>query len=344
MTTTDPVSLQEWANAWPSSTSSASSASTAPDSDYYFNSYAHFGIHEDMISDVSRTSAYQQAIIKSSKDLKDKIVLDIGAGSGILSMFAVKAGAKHVYALECSSICDLGRQIVAANGMSDKITFIQGKAEEVTLPVETVDVIISEWMGYALIYESMLDTVIYCRDKHLKKQGGMMFPDKARIFIAGISDFEFRDNSKISWKSVYGIKMDEMSTQVMQEAMVDVFAKESLVTNEFTIAEWDLLTVTVPELDFTSKFELTVSKKDRLDGILCWFDNGFPGSVILSTSPSSRPTHWKQTAFYLEEEQYVQEGEKVTGNFSMKKSKPNPRDIDVKVAVDGGHEKVYRIR
>lgn len=47
------------------------------------------------------------------------------------------------------------------------VTIIKGKVEEVELPVEKVDIIISEWMGYCLFYESMLNTVIYARDKWL---------------------------------------------------------------------------------------------------------------------------------------------------------------------------------
>jgi len=48
-----------------------------------------------------------------------------------------------------------------------EITLIKGKMEEVELPVEKVDIIISEWMGYFLLYESMLDTVLVARDKYL---------------------------------------------------------------------------------------------------------------------------------------------------------------------------------
>lgn len=51
--------------------------------------------------------------------------------------------------------------------MSPVVTIIKGKVEEVELPVDKVDIIISEWMGYCLFYESMLNTVIYARDKWL---------------------------------------------------------------------------------------------------------------------------------------------------------------------------------
>ena len=106
--------------------------------------------------------------------------------------FAVKAGAKHVIGVDMSSIIEKAREIVAANGMSNKITLLQGKMEEVTLPFHKVDIIISEWMGYFLLYESMLDTVLYARDTYLVPDG-KIFPDKATIFLAGIEDGEYKD-------------------------------------------------------------------------------------------------------------------------------------------------------
>lgn len=91
-----------------------------------------------------------------------------------------------------STIIDKAREIVEVNGMSDKITLLQGKMEEVVLPFDKVDIIISEWMGYFLLYESMLDTVLYARDKYLVKDG-LIFPDKATIFMAGIEDGDYKE-------------------------------------------------------------------------------------------------------------------------------------------------------
>ena len=65
------------------------------------------------------------------------------------------------------------------------------QVEEITLPVEKVDCIISEWMGYFLFYESMLDTVLYARDKWLVP-GGLILPDKATLSMVGIEDGEYR--------------------------------------------------------------------------------------------------------------------------------------------------------
>lgn len=118
-----------------------------------------------------RTEAYLKSIEKNKNIFRDKIVLDIGCGTGILSIFAAKAGAKHVYGIEFADIADYAKEVIKRNNLSEKITIIKAKVEEVVLPVEKVDIIISEWMGYFLLYESMLDTVLYARDKWLKPNG-----------------------------------------------------------------------------------------------------------------------------------------------------------------------------
>merc|ERR1712178_438882 len=124
--------------------------------DYYFDSYAHFGIHEEMLKDEVRTLTYRNSMYYNKHLFKDKVVLDVGCGTGILCMFAAKAGARRVIGIECSSIIDYAEKIVKANGLDKVISLVRGKVEEVTLPedIGKVDIIISEWMGYCLFYES----------------------------------------------------------------------------------------------------------------------------------------------------------------------------------------------
>lgn len=64
--------------------------------------------------------------------------------------------------------------------------------EEVELPVEKVDIIISEWMGYFLLYESMLDTVLYARDRYLQPDG-IILPDRASMIITAIEDSQYKE-------------------------------------------------------------------------------------------------------------------------------------------------------
>ena len=174
--------------------------------DYYADSYAHFGIHEEMLKDEVRTLSYRQAIQNNPHLFKGKTVLDVGCGTGILCMFAAKAGAKKVIGVDMSNIIDQARVIVKANGLDNIISLVKGKLEEVDLglgPDGKVDIIVSEWMGYFLLYESMLDTVLLARDKYLRPDGIMM-PDHATLYLSAIEDQEYKEEKIDFWDNVYG--------------------------------------------------------------------------------------------------------------------------------------------
>merc|ERR1712159_542778 len=89
-------------------------AEAATSKDYYFDSYSHFGIHEEMLKDEVRTRTYMNSILKNKHFFKDKVVLDVGCGTGILCMFAAKAGAKKVIGVECAGIYHQAKKIVKA--------------------------------------------------------------------------------------------------------------------------------------------------------------------------------------------------------------------------------------
>ena len=153
----------------------------------YFDSYARTSIHKTMIQDSVRTKAYKNAIHHNKHLFKDKVVLDVGCGTGILSLFAAKAGARRVIGVEKTDFALLARQVVLDNNFQEVVTILYGKVEEVELPhdVDKVDVIVSEWMGYCLFYESMLPSVLFARDKWLVKDG-TIFPDIVRLYLLGL--------------------------------------------------------------------------------------------------------------------------------------------------------------
>jgi protein arginine N-methyltransferase 3 len=132
-------------------------------------------------------------------------VLDVGCGTGILSLFAARSGAKRVFAVDASDIAEKAEKIVKANGLDNIITVIRGKVEDITLPdgVQQVDVIISEWMGYALLYESMLDSVLRARDRFLRPEG-VMAPSQCQMMLALCDASEVSKDRVDFWNDVYG--------------------------------------------------------------------------------------------------------------------------------------------
>lgn len=299
--------------------------------DYYFDSYSHFGIHEEMLKDTVRTETYRDAIVKNPHLFEGKVVLDVGCGTGILSMFAAQAGAKKVIGVDCSTIAVQAKEIVAANGFADTITIIRGKVEEIELPVDKVDIIISEWMGYFLLYESMLDTVLYARDKWLVP-GGLIFPDKASLYIAGIEDGEYMADKIHFWNNVYGFKMQPIKQLAMLEPLVDTVESAASVTTVNKMLTIDIATITKEELDFNVPYEVVARRQDFVHAMVVWFDVEFTHCHVplsFSTGPADEYTHWKQTVMYLNKVLAVSPGDNIKGTLACSRNAKNPRDLDI---------------
>ncbi|OBZ67183.1 Protein arginine N-methyltransferase 1 [Grifola frondosa] len=308
--------------------------------DYYADSYAHFGIHEEMLKDSVRTGSYRNAIINNPHLFKDKLVLDVGCGTGILSMFAARAGAKHVVGVDMSNIIDQANKIIEANGFKDTITLVKGKLEDITLPIQEFDIIISEWMGYFLLYESMLDTVLLARDRYLKP-GGLIFPDVATLYLAAIEDMDYKEEKINFWDNVYGFDYSCIKDIALREPLVDTVELKAVVTDPCMIKHINLLTAKKEDLAFTAPFSLTATRNDYVHAFLAWFDILFDCThtkVKFSTGPHAKYTHWKQTVFYTPETLTLSEGQKITGRLSCAPNARNNRDLDISITYQAGDE------
>ena len=307
-----------------------------------------------MLKDEVRTESYRDAMLKNRHIFKDKIVLDIGCGSGILSMFAAQAGAKMVIGVEMSSIMDYTRKIVKANGFEDQIVLLHGKMEEVKLPVDKVDIIISEWMGYFLLYESMLDSVLWARDKYLKKDG-LVFPDRAVMKVCAIEDGDYRKEKIDFWDNVYGFDMKCIKQTALLEPLVDTVENDAVITNQSELYNIDIRTVKVEQLAFKKDFKIVFNRDDTCHAIVVHFDtifdHGLDTKIKFGTGPDNEYTHWKQTVFYLNDIMRVTCGDTLTGTISSKPNAGNPRDLDITIDYEYtckgtrvGGSQFYRLR
>jgi len=309
--------------------------------DYYFDSYSHYSIHEEMLKDEVRTSTYLKSIEWNKHLFNDKVVMDVGCGTAILSMFAAKAGAKAVIAIDCSDIVDSAKKIIKENHLESKVTVIKSKIEDLEkLPgdYKEVDIIISEWMGYCLFYESMLDTVIFARDKWLKKKGGLLFPDRARLYLTAIEDRAYKNRKINFWDDVYGFKMSCIKELAISEPLVDVVEAKQIVTGHHLVREVNLYKVTKEDLTFEVPFKLPAKRDEYIHAFMTYFTVDFTAChtpVGFSTSPeANKYTHWKQTVFYFPDYIAVQKGEEVRGKFKMTPNAINRRDLDFEIEVD----------
>lgn len=316
--------------------------STSSRDEDYFGSYAHYGIHHEMLSDSVRTESYRDALILNPGTVKDANVLDIGCGTGILSMFSAQAGAGSVTGVDCSDIIYKAMDIVRENKLEDKVKLIKGKLEEIELPHKKFDIIVSEWMGYFLLYEGMLDTVIAARDKYLAP-GGRVLPNRCTLDICAISDDERYDNyvGKF-WSNVYGYQMNCMRAPILEEASVEVIPGACVVSDSVSVLQLDINTCAISDTQFSANFQLNINQDCEITGLCGYFDIFFDMPevpVMFSTGPNVKPTHWKQTVFYLPEKMSVRNEDILQCSIACKRMRTDVRALKISLTINN---KTYR--
>ena len=331
----------------------------------YFCTYGYLYHQKDMLEDQQRMTAYHDAVRLNPALFRGKTVLDVGTGSGILAIWAAQCGARKVYAVEATYMATHAKKLVEANGLGDVVEILQSTVEEVELP-EQVDVIISEWMGYFLLRESMFDSVIVARDRWLKP-GGAMFPSHATMSIAPIrtgvnsqKQAEYEDSCR-GWdefvddtKDHYGVDMSALTETFDAEqrefflntsAWVDIHPSQVL-GKACVICDWDLHRVTLEDIkSLDVPFELRIHESgpagpSEVGAFAGWFDVSFRGSdanpcenvVDLTTAPDAKgATHWGQQAFYLSPGISAADGAHLEGRLEMQRKKENQRLYDVRL-------------
>eukprot|EP00474_Spongospora_subterranea_P006063 CRZ06521.1 hypothetical protein [Spongospora subterranea] len=305
----------------------------------YFAGYGTTDIHEIMLRDKERTLAYQSFCNNNKNLFADKVVLDIGCGSGILCLFAAQAGAKRVIGIDNADIIHKARRVVERNGYGNVIELLQGKVEDIKLDCK-VDLIISEWMGYFLLFESMLSTVLVARDRFLIDKT-KVFPDRATLYVMGVETKSFCNQGASFWKDVYGFDLTDVYEpnknlelfRHNRRACIEHLPQDAICTNTSVIRQIDVSTVSDSDLDFSSEFTLYVKRDECLDAIASYFTVDFEGDcefpVRLSTSCTDPFTHWQQTLFMLASPVPVRAGDVITGRIRACRPSNAPRDYDI---------------
>ncbi|CAF1155315.1 unnamed protein product [Adineta ricciae] len=313
----------------------------------YFATYNHYDIHKEMLQDTVRTESYLECIKSNVDVFRNKVVLDVGCGTGILSMACLKYGqAKMVIAVDMSDMIYDAMAIAKENNMDEsKLVFIHGRIEDVTLPVEKVDIIISEWMGYFLLFECMLESIIFARNQYLDKENGLVLPDDFSINMSAFHSDRLYHEHVDYWSNVYGFEMNTITKNILADGHVMIVPAEDIVTSDCCIKNLDVYTCSNDDISFTHPFTLQVLKSGSISGFVCHFDVNFSKNLIekvhFSTSPRSPSTHWKQTIFFLPRLYSVQEGEDIQGKLICQRHPHEKRGLIIHIHVFDSKFKFY---
>jgi protein arginine N-methyltransferase 3 len=202
-------------------------------------------------------------------------------------------------------------------------------------------------MGYFLLFEAMLDSVLVARDRWLKPETGIMAPSQTRILMAALDDEDLKNDRVNFWNDVYGFKMSAMKEPTLNEAVVDFIKASSVCSDVVILKDLPLQTITIKQLDFVSRFEVVVQRDGSVNAFGGWFDTWFTrdghdipkdqqmqkveGETFMTTSPFGEDTHWKQTTFILENPLAVKKGDRIQGVFTCHKGTDNPRELECEI-------------
>ncbi|XP_071320682.1 histone-arginine methyltransferase CARM1-like isoform X4 [Trachinotus anak] len=298
---------------------------------------------QSLLQDYLRTATYQRAMFVNDTDFRDKVVLDVCCGSGILSFFAIQAGATRVYAVESSPMAKYTQILVQSNSLSERIRVLEGKVEEVSCP-DMVDVIVSEPIGYMLLNERLMESFLHAR-KWLKPNG-LMFPSCGDIHLAPFSDEQlyFEHYARASFwqqRSFYGVNLSALHSAAVDEffrqPIVDTFDVQILMArsvkhciNFKEAKEEDLHRMEIP-------FVFTLLQSGLVHGLAFWFDVAYLGSksaVWLSTAPTEPLTRWYQVRCLLQTPLFAKLGQTLSGTVLLAINNRQSYDIHITATVD----------
>lgn len=253
--------------------------------------------HALMLHDVDRTTAFRQAIADVVRP--GDVVVDIGAGTGVLALAAAQAGARRVFAVEAGAISDVAQAMFDGNGVSDRVEVLRGWSTEVELP-ERADVVVSETIGSEPLSERVLEIFRDARLRHARP-GARFVPERLDVKASAFQltptwTQSFTPEAVDIWSVRYRTDFSPLLRWQGRQASSRVVPAEEVqgwqpLTHPVTMTSLDL--TAVEDLTVDVQRRLTVTAGGRLDALVTHFDAQLSPRVLLSTDPSGRrPSSW----------------------------------------------------
>jgi SAM-dependent methyltransferase len=280
--------------------------------------------HRHYLADRRRVDAFASAIAATVRH--GDTVVDLGCGTGILGMLALRAGASHVYAIDSTSTLELARAIAAANGLSDRITFIRGRSTEVTLPARA-DVVVADQLGPFGYGAGLLDYFADARARLLEPDGRTI-PGSLVLAIAPVESRDSYERIAFWTESVAGVSLKAAARSAANTAHAVHLAQADLLAAPTHSAP--ISCDVVPER-LSLAADVMATRNGTLHGLGGWFVAQLAPGVTLTNDPSSASCMDREQVFYpLETPVDVKQDDRITVDMTVR---PGDRVVAWRVAV-----------
>jgi len=233
-----------------------------------------------MITDEVRMAAYVAALEKTVKP--GSVVADIGTGTGIFAMLACRFGARRVYAIEPNDAIQTARELAAANGLADKIEFIEELSTRVSLP-ERADVIISDLRGVLPLYDHNLVSLKDARER-LLAPGGVLIPGRDTLWAALVSAPDLYEPYVKPWEQhSYGFDCQAARRITINSWGAGRAKPEQLLASPQIWTEIDYSNIT--DVNASQELNWTMEQAGTVHGLCLWFDTVLTDGVGFSNAP-----------------------------------------------------------
>jgi 2-polyprenyl-3-methyl-5-hydroxy-6-metoxy-1,4-benzoquinol methylase len=266
--------------------------------------FAAAALHHWMLRDHVRVSAYRAAIFKHAPG---KRVLEIGCGSGVLSIFAAQAGAARVTAIEETVMALLAAKMFAANRVN--VQLLVGNSMDVELP-ERADLLIHELLGVDPFFENILKYVGDAK-KRLLVPGAQLLPYRVDVCCVGVeAEYvppvlervrqeaqEFDKMYQVNfapYRQVLGAltEIDDATVPRRGADLREALYLQPILTKECLLRTVDLNGDLEATVAASLNAELEVASEGKLGSLLVYFRAYFDPDHALATSPFTPRTHW----------------------------------------------------
>jgi protein arginine N-methyltransferase 1 len=245
-----------------------------------------------MAADTIRTGAYLAALERSVTS--GSVVIDLGCGPGIFALHACRLGARKVYAIEPSDSIQIARDLAEANGLSERIEFIQDISTKVNLP-ERADIIVADLRGILPFYGASMASMIDARERFLAP-GGLLIPQADRLWGTLIANPGLYARSVLPWEAALpGFELFTVRTMAANTIYKIRTSSEEYLADPREIAAIDYRSVVSSACDAESSWAVT--RDGIAHGIAIWFDAELASGVGFSNAPGP-PELLYGTAFF----------------------------------------------